>query len=150
MAGWEDLIFIDGKTWLPIETTIRDKGLLDAWREGAREWRQGVADKTAAFYPIHEAWKIYPPVGLAADNTAVQITGPGPCAAGIWRGTVEPGGHRDYFTCRDARRGNNQGGNPESPQRQGRGVRENSAGSSRLKRISMRRSTRKVTTRLLS
>ena len=73
VAEWEDLIFVDGKTWLPIETTIRDKGLLDAWREGAREWRQGVADKTAAFYPIHEAWKIYPPVGLAAEQHAAQI-----------------------------------------------------------------------------
>jgi tetratricopeptide (TPR) repeat protein len=73
LAEWEDLIFVDGKSWLPIETTMRDKGLLDAWREGAREWRQGVADKSAAFYPIHDAWKIYPPVGLAADATSAQI-----------------------------------------------------------------------------
>jgi len=73
LAEWADLIFIDGKSWLPIETTMRDKGLLDAWREGAREWRQGVADKTSAFYPIHEAWKVYPPVGLAADTTSAQI-----------------------------------------------------------------------------
>jgi hypothetical protein len=73
VAGWEDLIFVDGKTWLPIETTMRDKGLLDAWQEGAREWKQGVADKTAAFYPIHDAWKLYPPVGLAADATSAQI-----------------------------------------------------------------------------
>ncbi|MGA2640334.1 MAG: hypothetical protein ABSG21_05440 [Spirochaetia bacterium] len=72
-AEWQDLIFVDGKSWLPIETTMRDKGLLEAWREGAREWRQGVADKTAAFYPIHDAWKIYPPVGLAADATSAQI-----------------------------------------------------------------------------
>ena len=69
----EDLIFLDGKSWLPIETTIRDKGLLDAWREGAQEWRQGIENKTAAFYPVHEAWKTYPPVGLPADGTTVQI-----------------------------------------------------------------------------
>ncbi|MGA2477199.1 MAG: hypothetical protein ABSG63_00430 [Spirochaetia bacterium] len=73
ITKWEDLIFVDGKTWLPIETTIRDKGLLDAWREGAREWRHGVADKNEAFYPIHDAWKIYPPVGLAADASLAQI-----------------------------------------------------------------------------
>lgn len=73
LAGSDDLIFFEGKSWLPIETTIRDKGLLDAWGEAAREWRQGVADKTAAFYPMHEAWKIYQPVGLAADNTSAQI-----------------------------------------------------------------------------
>ena len=73
VVEWEDLIFLDGKSWLPIESTIRDKGLLDAWREGAQEWRQGVENKTAAFYPVREAWKTYQPVGLAADNTAVQI-----------------------------------------------------------------------------
>jgi transglutaminase-like putative cysteine protease len=73
VADWEDLIFLDGKSWLPIETTIRDRGLQDAWHEGAREWRQGVQDKTAAFYPVHDAWKTYQPVGLAADNTAVQV-----------------------------------------------------------------------------
>ena len=73
LAEWEDLIFLDGKSWLPIETTIRDKGLLDAWGEAAREWKQGLADKSAAFYPMHEAWKIYQPVGLAADNTSAQI-----------------------------------------------------------------------------
>ena len=73
LAERADLIFLDGKSWLPIETTIRDRGLLDAWGEAAREWRQGLADKTAAFYPIHEAWKVYPPVGLAADNTSAQI-----------------------------------------------------------------------------
>jgi len=73
LAESGDLIYMDGKSWLPIETTIRDRGLLDAWGEAAREWKQGLADKTAAFYPMHEAWKIYQPVGLAADNTSVQI-----------------------------------------------------------------------------
>jgi hypothetical protein len=68
-----DLIFRDGTTWLPIETTIRDRGLLDAWKEAAREWRQGQADNDAAFYPVREAWQTYPPVGLAADATAPQV-----------------------------------------------------------------------------
>jgi hypothetical protein len=73
VVQWKDLIFVDGKTWMPIETTVRDKGLLDAWREGAREWRQSVAEKNAAFYPVHDAWKVYAPVGLAADATSAQI-----------------------------------------------------------------------------
>jgi len=72
-AGSADLIFHDGKTWLPIETTIRDKGLLDAWHEAAREWREGVADQSAAFYPVHDAWNTYQPVGLAADATSPAI-----------------------------------------------------------------------------
>ena len=52
---------------------MRDRGLLDAWKEAAREWRQGQADNNAAFYPVREAWQTYPPVGLAADATAPQV-----------------------------------------------------------------------------
>jgi tetratricopeptide (TPR) repeat protein len=69
----ENLIFRDGRTWLPIETTIRDKGLLDAWQVAAEEWHEGVANKTAAFYPVHDAWKAYQPVGLEADATSPQL-----------------------------------------------------------------------------
>lgn len=65
----EDLIFLEGKTWMPLEVTMRDASLLEIWREGAREWREGRQAGTAGFYPIHEAWKTYPPVGLPADNT---------------------------------------------------------------------------------
>jgi len=72
---YEDLIVRDGKVWLPIETTVLDRGLLDAWREGALEWKRCAADRTAAFYPIHDAWMTYQPVGLAADNTAVKVPG---------------------------------------------------------------------------
>jgi tetratricopeptide (TPR) repeat protein len=75
VANHGDLIIQDGKVWLPIEATLRDQGLLDAWAEGAREWKKCSEDKTAAFYPIHEAWKLYEPVGLAADDTAVRVPG---------------------------------------------------------------------------
>ena len=120
----EDLIFLDGKSWLPIETTIRDKGLLDAWREGAREWRQGVADKTAAFYPIHEAWKIYPPVGLAADGTTAQIPAQDlvRLAFGAELSTLVD--EEISLPRRIAQRGDIQGAHAEGPQQQGRGVRE--------------------------
>ena len=69
----DQLIIRDGRAWLPIETTMRDKGLLDAWREAAREWRQGQADGSAAFYPVRAAWGTYPPVGLPADATSPQM-----------------------------------------------------------------------------
>jgi len=68
-----DLIFRDGKVWLPIETTVRDRGLLEAWREAAREWKQASVEGSAAFYPVHEAWKSYEPVGLPADSSAAAI-----------------------------------------------------------------------------
>jgi len=72
VTNYDDLIVQNGKVWLPIETTLRDQGLMDAWQEGAREWRQCSTDKTASFYPIHDAWKLYEPVGLAADSTTVK------------------------------------------------------------------------------
>jgi tetratricopeptide (TPR) repeat protein len=69
-ANPEDLIMEGGKAWMPLEVTMRDGNLQDIWREAAREWRQGQSAGNAAFYPIHEAWKTYAPVGLAADSTS--------------------------------------------------------------------------------
>ena len=67
----EDLIVQGGRVWLPIETTMRDAGFLEVWKTAAGEWRVASAKNSAAFYPIHEAWKVYAPMGLPADGTAV-------------------------------------------------------------------------------
>jgi TolA-binding protein len=61
----EDLIMKDGTAWLPLETTMRKEGFAQAWEEAAREWREATANGTAAFYPVHEAWKAYQPVVLS-------------------------------------------------------------------------------------
>ncbi|MDA8427579.1 MAG: hypothetical protein M0Z80_15745 [Treponema sp.] len=66
-----DLIVRDGRVWLPIETTMRDAGFLDVWKTAAGEWRDASAKGSAAFYPVHEAWKTFPPMGLPADGTTV-------------------------------------------------------------------------------
>jgi hypothetical protein len=71
-ANPDDLIIEAGKAWMPLEVTMRDGSLQDIWREAAREWRQGQSAGNAAFYPIHEAWKTYAPVGLTADNTSAD------------------------------------------------------------------------------
>jgi len=60
----EDLIVKDGTVWLPLETTMRKEGFASAWEEAAREWREATANGTAAFYPVHDAWKAYQPVVL--------------------------------------------------------------------------------------
>ena len=73
VADYGDLIIRDGKVWLPVETTLPDQGLLGAWRRGAQEWKESTASRTAALYPVHEAWKLYEPVGLAADRTTVRL-----------------------------------------------------------------------------
>jgi hypothetical protein len=62
----------DGRAWLPLETTMRDSGFAEVWRKAALEWRQAEADGTATLYPIHEAWRIYAPVGLPADGSSVE------------------------------------------------------------------------------
>jgi tetratricopeptide (TPR) repeat protein len=67
-----DLIAYGDRLWLPIETTLRNAGFLEAWRKAAEEWRASAAKGDAAFYPMHEAWKEYEPVGLPDDGSAVS------------------------------------------------------------------------------
>lgn len=76
LSGSEDLIVEAGKAWLPIETTMRNADFLAAWAEGAREWKACSLNGTTAFYPIHEAWKTYQPVGLSADSTSPEVPDP--------------------------------------------------------------------------
>lgn len=77
-----ELIVQGDRVWLPIETTMRDAGFLDVWKKAASEWRDASASGVAAFYPIHEAWKLYAPVGLPADGSTVAA----PTADTILRG----------------------------------------------------------------
>lgn len=64
---YDDLIFKDGKTWLPVEITERRSGFVNAWRTGAKEWRENEPKGQAGFFPMHEAWKIYEPVGFPSS-----------------------------------------------------------------------------------
>ena len=59
----DELIFKDGKSWVPIEVTERGD-FLEAWQMGAKEWRENLQSQRVAFYPVTEAWKIFEPVGL--------------------------------------------------------------------------------------
>ncbi|MDR0474478.1 MAG: hypothetical protein LBH43_12495, partial [Treponema sp.] len=69
-AGNRDIIEIDTdgvrKRWLPIEITVPGEGFTRAWRIGAGQWRR--YGEKAALYPIHEAWKLYPPVTVPAST----------------------------------------------------------------------------------
>jgi len=55
----DELIFLEGKVWVPIEVTERDGTFLTAWQEGVKEWRENLAKKQANFYPVRTAWKTY-------------------------------------------------------------------------------------------
>ncbi|UCB47293.1 MAG: hypothetical protein JSV25_07755 [Spirochaetota bacterium] len=70
----DELIFREDKTWIPVEITEIGGGFLKAWQKGAKEWRENVARGQAGFYPIHEAWSTYEPVGLPGE--VIQLTLP--------------------------------------------------------------------------
>ncbi|TFG58427.1 MAG: hypothetical protein E4H36_15375 [Spirochaetales bacterium] len=77
----EDLIFMDGKTWVPVEITAINDGFLKAWQFGAKEWRENAANLSAAFFPIHKAWTVYEPVGFDIIRTDIAAPSAGAVAA---------------------------------------------------------------------
>jgi tetratricopeptide (TPR) repeat protein len=72
-AHRDDLIIINNKVWLPIEITLRDGGFLKAWQLGAKEWRENLAKNQAVLYPIHDAWKVYAPVGYSSTASDFKM-----------------------------------------------------------------------------
>ena len=56
------LIVIGEKVYVPIETTMFQRGFMAAWSEGARQWRE--AGDRAALIPVREAWTEYEAVGI--------------------------------------------------------------------------------------
>jgi tetratricopeptide (TPR) repeat protein len=70
----QDLIFLKDRAWVPVEVTERD-GFLTAWQAGAKLWREAAAENSAQFYPIHEAWASYEPVGLPGAAGAMALPG---------------------------------------------------------------------------
>lgn len=68
----DELIFRDGKSWVPVEVTERG-GFMKAWQTGAKKWRENLKRQQAALYPVNEAWKIYEPVGLPGTGAAMSL-----------------------------------------------------------------------------
>lgn len=73
----DDLVFADGATWMPIETTLLSEGFARSWRTGALQYRQAVADGTAGFFTSRAAWRIYGPVA------SPSVAGPQPPASDL-------------------------------------------------------------------
>jgi transglutaminase-like putative cysteine protease len=65
-ASSGDIIEIEGKRWLPLEITVPNRGFSQAWRIGARQWRN--AGEEAVLLPIRECWSIYPPVTVPGSG----------------------------------------------------------------------------------
>jgi len=69
----EDLIEMNGTVWVPVEVTAVQDGFMRAWQLGVREWREASAKNQAAFYPTHEAWKLYEPVAVIGNETSLEL-----------------------------------------------------------------------------
>lgn len=67
----EDLIMLDNRTWLPVETTELENGFLRSWQAGARQWRE--QGKQARLLPVHDAWRAYPPVSLGEGERQAAL-----------------------------------------------------------------------------
>jgi tetratricopeptide (TPR) repeat protein len=67
----DDFIVRDGKVWLPVETTAVQEGFLEAWKLGAKQWRENEAAGTAGFIPVRSAWNIYESAGAQDDDFVV-------------------------------------------------------------------------------
>lgn len=69
-----DLIFLDGKAWLPLELTDRTAGFLKAWELGANLWRKYSVREQARLSSMEAAWKAFPPVQLPGSTARVAFS----------------------------------------------------------------------------
>jgi tetratricopeptide (TPR) repeat protein len=65
-----DAIVHEGKLWIPVEITMVKDGFLEAWRAGAREWREAAASSKSIF-SVRPAWEEYEPVGFFDASVAI-------------------------------------------------------------------------------
>lgn len=69
----DNIIFRDGKSWIPLEVTELRGGFLKAWDLGMMQWKQHSKENNAGFYPVQEAWSIFEPVGLPGGGDKVPL-----------------------------------------------------------------------------
>jgi hypothetical protein len=71
LGGGRDLIRLASGLWVPVETTRLAEGFLAAWEDGIRQWKAHEASGDALLSAVREAWKEYPPVGLAEAPVSI-------------------------------------------------------------------------------
>ena len=59
-----DLIFVDGTVWLPVEVSRIREGFISAWQGGAATWRAAQGAGKADFLATAKIWERHPPIGL--------------------------------------------------------------------------------------
>ena len=70
-SNTSNLIFQNEETWIPVEITMIKDGFIKAWEAGGREWRNNFNKDSAVLVQIHEAWKLYEPVGISEIDRGI-------------------------------------------------------------------------------
>lgn len=65
----------EGGAWLPVETTVLDRGFLVAWATGAQQWNRFSDTGEAAFFTTREAWRTYQPVQAVGGEPVEEVDG---------------------------------------------------------------------------
>ena len=71
----DDFFIIDDEVWVPVEITQIQDGFLNAWKTGARLWRENTEKNTLAFLRVDEAQNLYQPVGLRSEQLDLKFPG---------------------------------------------------------------------------
>jgi tetratricopeptide (TPR) repeat protein len=77
----DEVIIRDNTVWVPVEITMLKDGFVQAWQIGAKQWRENSVRNQAQLYPLAEAWKKYPAVGLPDAETRLAFPAPTEIAA---------------------------------------------------------------------
>ena len=70
-ANTADFIFINDQAWVPVEITLIQDGFIKAYKTGAKQWRDAAEQEVAGFFPIHQAWETYEPVGFSGSSLSL-------------------------------------------------------------------------------
>ena len=69
----KDFIISNGGVWVPVEVTSLSGGFLNAWQLGAQQWNLSAASDQAGFFPVHDAWGVYEPVGYSGLESSIVL-----------------------------------------------------------------------------
>ncbi|MDR1318853.1 MAG: hypothetical protein LBJ90_04440, partial [Treponema sp.] len=69
----EELVYHEGRAWVPLEVTIPREGFYRAWRIGAKEWHDAEKTGAAEIHLMHDSWKVYPPVSVPGEASDLSI-----------------------------------------------------------------------------
>ena len=70
----DDVIYYEGRAWMPVEITLTKDGFEKARRYGINEWNKYAKTGEGMIYPMHDSWTIYNPVTPPANGEDIFLT----------------------------------------------------------------------------